>query len=136
MTPFDRAIKQANAALFRAAGKPIVYQAGYMEIEIPNALQGSTTAEISDINGVSIRMLQTDWLVPISVMVIDDQPVEPQAGDLIEHFDGEVLHRYEVQNLGTEKCYRISGPLRDRYRIHVRLISELVVEPESESGSE
>lgn len=135
-SPFDRAIRRANGALYRAAGKPVTYTAGAMVIEIPQALQGSTAAELNDLNGVSVRMLQTDWLVPISALVFEGQPIEPQPGDTIDHTDGDVIYHYEVQNLGTERCYRISGPLRDRYRIHVRTIGETAVQEDPEVEEE
>ena len=118
-SPFDRAIKRANQSLYKAAGKPIVYRAGNEDFEIANAVQGATASELNDLNGVSVRTLQTDWLIPISAL-----PFEPQPGHLITHQDGSKIFEFEVQNLGTEKCYRISGPLQDRYRIHVRQIGE------------
>lgn len=118
-SPFDRAIKRANQSLYSAAGKPIIYRAGGSATNIGNAIQGSTISELNDLNGVSVRTLQTDWLIPISSL-----PFEPEPGHQIDHVVGDKTFHFEVQNLGTEKCYRISGPLQDRYRIHVRQVGE------------
>lgn len=121
-TPFQRALANAAKTQARLAGESVVYRAGNVTIAIADAVPGATDSESTSETGVMIRSKVTDWLIFVARLVSNSVAIEPQPGHRIEHTVSGVKRVYEVQNLGDEECYRFAGPVRDRYRIHVREI--------------
>lgn len=122
-SPVQRALAATTRAHARVAGVAIVYGAGSIEIEIPDAVLGNTPTETEDAGGAKLRATQADWLINVSRMVDGDTAIEPTPGHRIVWVDGDRTRTFEVQVLGPEGCYRWSGPTNDRYRIHTREIA-------------
>lgn len=104
------------------AGQEILYHAGRDTIEIDDAVMGDTEYESTDLNGVTMRAQVIDWLIAPDRLVVGGQPIEPEPGHQISQTIEGVERRFEVQSLGSEPCWRWSGPSRDRFRIHTREI--------------
>jgi hypothetical protein len=121
-SPFDRAISNAFTAQARVAPQAIVYRAGSISVEISDAVLGSTQYESTSDTGATVRANVTDWLIPVASLVYSSTAIEPSDGHRIEHTVDGVKRTYEAGPVGSEPCYRFSGPTRDRYRIHVREI--------------
>ncbi|HMP78422.1 MAG TPA: hypothetical protein PKD54_03110 [Pirellulaceae bacterium] len=104
------------------AGEAIMYHAGSTSIEIADAIMGRSIYEIEDAGGATVRAEVTDWLVNPARLSINDQAFEPEPGHRIEQVINGIVRRFEVQHLGSEPCWRWSGPSRNRMRIHTREI--------------
>jgi hypothetical protein len=111
-----------QSQLAASAGEAITYVAETNTIEIPNAVFGKSEYESDDGTGLKIRSIVTDWLISPDQLTVDDEPLEPKPGHLIQQIVGSVTRTFEVQTLGDEGCWRWSGPSLDRLRIHVREI--------------
>lgn len=122
-SPVQSALAAASASLARVSGVAVVYQAGGISIAIPDAVPGETPTEIDDIGkGFRVRATVADWLIHVARLVHDGDSIEPMPGHRIIWTDGDRVRTFEVQMLGQDECYRWSGPLHDRYRIHTREI--------------
>ncbi len=122
-SPVQRALAAAARAHARVAGVAVVYHAGDVEIEIADAVLGNTPTEVEDVGGgAKLRAIQLDWLILVVRMVDGAEAIEPTPGHRIVWEDGDRTRTFEVQVLGTDGCYRWSGPGHDRYRIHTREI--------------
>lgn len=121
-SPFQTALTIAANAQAALAGESVVYRAGSISITIADAVLGSTDYESTTEAGVKLRSKVTDYLIFVERLVSSGQSIEPTPGHRIEHTVAGSKRTYEVQRVGDEPCYRFAGPVRDRYRIHVREI--------------
>ena len=76
-----------------------------------------------------------DYLVATADLILDEQRVLPERGDVIEETDGVAVYRYEVMSLGSEPHWRYSDPYRSLLRIHTKLVATLVLDESSSSES-
>ena len=76
---------------------------------------GKTDVEVADESGLTIGSFIWDFLV-----LAADLGFEPKIGDVIVA-DGR---KYEVLNIGGERCWRWSDPYRQTYRIHTKDIGD------------
>lgn len=120
MSLIPDALAHLQESIAAAAGQAVTYIAGTSEtaIDVEDAIQGRTIYEADDGTGHKVRAQVTDWLIAPSRLSIDEVLHVPEPGDRIVHGD----RTYEVQKLGTEDCWRWSGPSKDRMRIHTREI--------------
>lgn len=125
MSMISNGLAWLQSQLVASAGTAIIYHAGPIAIEIPDAVHGKSEYETHDAAGVVVRAISTDWLIAPARLTSSGEPVEPSPGHRIEHTEAGVTRWYEVQPLGGVMCWRWSGPSHDRLRIHVREIAAI-----------
>lgn len=123
MNLITSALAWLQSQLAEHASTAITYHSGATEIEVPDAVLGKSVYESQDAAGVTVRSNHVDWLIAPGRLVIDDSQVEPQPGDKIVHTSGSTTRTYQVVPMGTDPCWRWSGPSHDRIRIHVQEIA-------------
>ncbi|MGD9128784.1 MAG: hypothetical protein PVH19_15515 [Planctomycetia bacterium] len=79
---------------------------------------GQTIFEVSDEYGRLIRIESRDFLIRACDLIIDDQVVTPQVGDLIHEGD----FTYEVMSPSGEPEWRYSDINRQTLRIHTKQV--------------
>ncbi len=119
------------ASLRALEGVTVTYRRGEESFEV-TAVIGSTKVEIADQNGRRVRVEVRDYLLASADLLIDEQPIEPQNGDVIEQTIGTNVNSYEVTPLGADDCWRFSDPGQLEYRIHTKRISVVTIDPEEE----
>lgn len=107
-------------------GTPIVYRRGLHGVALV-AIVGQTPVERDDGHGTVVRSQVRDYLIAAADLIIHGQAAEPKRGDKIEETVGNQRFIYEVMPLGAEGPWRYSGPGRDTYRVHTRLIATEVM---------
>ena len=101
----------------------VIYQRGDEFIEMAATL-GSTTYEITDDAGATVKALASDFIVSAADLVLGGQAAEPQLGDRIMVPVGGATVVYEVLDLGGAGHYRRADPLGEALRIHTKQIDQ------------
>lgn len=120
--PFGDVLHAAFRAAKQVAGVPVTYRRGSDSVTL-SAVVGQTPVEREDGAGTTVRSVVRDYLIDAADLVLSGQHVTPQRGDRIEEASG---HVYEVMPAisKSELPWRYSGPGRDVYRVHTRLIDK------------
>ena len=101
----------------------VIYQRGDEFIEMAATL-GSTTYEITDDAGATVKAVASDFIVSAADLILGGQAVEPQLGDRIMVPVGAATVVYEVLDLGGAGHYRRADPLGKALRIHTKWVDE------------
>jgi hypothetical protein len=120
---FSAALLNAVRTARQVAGVPIVYRRGATGVEL-TAIVGATPYDREDRAGVIVRSQVRDYLIAAADLDLGDGPTTPQRGDRIEQTTDGQTWTYEVMPIGDEAPWRYSGPGRDVYRVHTRLIDQ------------
>lgn len=115
---YSNALLNAVRTARQVAGVAVTYRRGEASVEL-TAVVGQTPTERDDGTGIVVRSKVRDYLIMATDLVLAGEPASPQKGDRIEEADG---HVYEVMPVGSEPAWRYSGPGRDVFRVHTRLI--------------
>lgn len=115
---FSQALINAVRTARQVAGVAVTYRRGEASVEL-TAVVGQTPTERDDGTGTIVRSTVRDYLIAVSDLVLSGEVTTPQRGDRIEEPSG---HVYEVMPVGSEPAWRYSGPGRDVFRVHTRLI--------------
>lgn len=104
--------------LMTHAATLVTYQRGQQSVQVP-AVIGRSLLKLSDGYG-NVRMEWTDrdFIFRTRDLVLDQQPIRPQPGDLI----WESNSRYEVMAPAGEPHWRWSDPYRQLIRVHTKLV--------------
>lgn len=114
----------AIAARARAAvaGITITYRRGDLTVEI-RATLGQTRFEQQIPDGNPIVRQTRDYLFPATSLVLDEEQVLPERGDLIEETVGDSTLVYEILPVEDgETFFRYSDPERQEIRVHTQKI--------------
>jgi len=96
----------------------VTYQRDQQQAVVP-AVVGQTDFDQTNEYGVVTSMTSRDFLIAVSDLLLDGQPIEPARGDRI--VDGE--DTYEVMAPGDEPPWRFADPYHQMYRIHTKRIA-------------
>lgn len=121
----ETAFQEADAALIAFAGKDVIYRRDEYSCTW-RAIQGSTTFETAEADGMTVSFNSADFIGKVEELVLDEEPtagpVEPKRGDRIWKRRGKSILVYEVLCLNGQPVYRYSDPERSTIRIHCKLI--------------
>ena len=101
--------------------RPILYRRGDSAVEVA-ATVGATRYETNGSYGVIVEGEVRDYLIAWEELVFGGAETLPEEGDRIEEDIGGTTHVFEVQDFGTDGCYRFTGPGRQALRVHTRYI--------------
>jgi hypothetical protein len=94
----------------------LYYRAGF-SVEVL-ATVGRSVFEVATEGGGVESVERRDYLLRAEDLVLGEEPVEPQPGDIVkEPVEGNYL-LFEVMGAGQEKCFRRSDPDGRTLRIH------------------
>lgn len=114
MTAFERATRDALAAIKRHAGVPVSYRRGPVTIQV-TAIRGETTSRDHASQGIRLGAATADYLIDAADLDFGDGPAEPVIGDEID----DAGRTYEVTTLGDgDRPWRWHDRLGLRRRIH------------------
>ena len=88
----------------------VEYQQGETK-KCVDAIAGKTDVGVGEDSGIRVQSYIWDFLIDVTALGLT-----PERGDIITS-DGV---RYEVTNLGDERCWRYTSPTRETYRIHTQ----------------
>lgn len=98
--------------------KEVTLKRGASERSGIAAMQGSTRAENTDLEGLSIRTKVVDFVIDVNqYYIMSGSLLEPTAGDQIIRADGLI---FEVAEIGAEPCWRWHDRASSAYRIHTK----------------
>ena len=121
--------------------QPVVYQRGGESVQLAATL-GTTTVEVTDDTGATVRSPQTDFIVSADALVLGGVVVVPKIGDRLfvaralgdapdaSGGDGAVgggvkTLVYEVLSLPDGRHYRPCDPGGRMLRIHAKQVDEV-----------
>lgn len=114
-----------DAQLRQHASQNLIYQRGRLSVPLAGST-GTSTHEQTDMDGHTIRVHVTDFL--ISTTDLQNSPIggRPQRGDRIwtTRPDGSLDTAHEVMSIGDAPPWRYSDPSRVRLRIHAKEIDQ------------
>lgn len=108
--------------LRNVAGVLVTYVRGDSATELV-AVVGSTEFTVA-VDGTVTQVTSRDYLIEADTMVVDGQPIVPQAGDIIREERGSTTLSFEVRPFGHEPCYRESDRNGLLLRIHTKQVDE------------
>ena len=101
--------------------RTVTYSRGAESVEL-SATLGSTSYEVTDDAGATVRAKATDFIVSPDALVVGGVKVTPQLGDLIRvPASGKVLV-FEVLDLAGAGHYRPADPYGVTLRIHAKVV--------------
>lgn len=104
----------ASAAIF---GKRVKYTRATGGHVYLDAVQGRTTFDATDDDGVTITFVSTDFIFPACLLVIEGEQVTPNDYDEITT-DGKT---YEVARPGSGQSWSYSDTTETQLRVHTKL---------------
>ena len=99
--------------------RTVTYSRGAESVEL-SATLGSTSYEVTDDAGATVRAKATDFIVSPDALVVGGVKVTPQLGDRIEMTAGERVLVFEVLALPGGEHFRPADPLAKALRIHAK----------------
>lgn len=106
-----RAAARLDARRTACASSAVEYWRGGVFVSDVDATPGATSVEAQDEGGFTVMVESSDFIV-----LAADLEIVPAVGDVIV-FDGR---KFEVNNLGRDKCWRWSDRYNTSYRIHTK----------------
>ena len=103
--------------------RTVTYQRGGESVEIAATL-GSTSLEVSDEAGATVRTRQTDFIVSAAALVLGGAAVAPQVGDRILLPSGGKVLVFEVLALPGGEHFRPADPAGMALRVHAKQVDE------------
>lgn len=103
----------------------VVYRRGADSVELKVTLGRTGQRLTGPDGGVRIRKTDLDILVPVADLVLDDTPVTPLAGDLVDLTRSGTTKRYEVAPLDGQEPEFQTDEHGIRYRIHLKFWKEV-----------
>ena len=122
MPGLDQALKGAQSALRRTAGRSVTYRrpSASQSVEL-TAVKGSTRYQAGDTDGLVTTVNVEDFLVEAAALTLGGSVAQPVAGDRID--EGNLT--YEVMAPGgSEPAWRYMDAGRTTLRIHTKLIDD------------
>ena len=102
----------------------VVYGRGGESVEIA-ATVGRTVFRLEGSHGQVTRYISRDYLVAAADLVLDDERITPQRGDVIRETADDVTYVHEVMSpSSSEPDWRYSDPQRRTLRIHTKQIRQ------------
>lgn len=94
------------------------------EISINTAWQGRTAFRVSDRDQSRIEWGDRDYLIPVGLLQVLGEPIEPQRGDRIEEtFDDPTLNQtFEILAPEGEQDWRYSDMTNLLFRVHTKRV--------------
>ncbi len=93
------------------------------DVEIPCTL-GSTEAQRESRDGLTVEVLIADVTFPAARLLLDQQRVEPVAGETLDlEIGGQVRTLEVVSPGGDEPAWRYADSHKERIRLHVREVA-------------
>lgn len=126
MPSFDDAIAAGLSAIRTAVGVALTYRrAGVGTCSIEHAAVGQSQYALVDAGGnIRQRVDARDFLVGVADLVIDEESIEPRAGDTIEQETAAGTRIYQVAAPDDSgDVWRYSDAGETQYRIHARRIT-------------
>lgn len=99
--------------------KQVTYRRGEDTVTLQATIGRSEFEEVADGN-IAHRFESRDYLVRASDLVLNGEPILPEAGDVVLEVLGEATHQYEVMGPGMEPPYRWSDTTKLTLRIHTK----------------
>ena len=115
MSHFEDRIARGLQRVRQFAGNQVTYRRGAQSATV-TAVTGQTEFDTLDDNGMPVKQIARDFLIATSELVLGGEPVEPQAGDLIEERDGTVNKVLPVNG----HCWKWSDTGKTQRRIHTK----------------
>lgn len=124
MTAFHAAISGALETVRQTAAVDVTFQRAAYSTGVIQAIPGKSTYDVRDEFGAVIRYQSRDFIVKAADLVLDDETVLPQRGDLIkeELTDGSLAIHEVMRADGGEDVWRYSDLGRSFIRIHTKLV--------------
>jgi hypothetical protein len=98
----------------------VAYSRGSQSATIP-ATRSSSTFDVTDEQGVLVRVESVDFLVEFDDMQLDDVPTEPQRGDRITD-QGVVFEA--LPPAPNMPVWEWTNPHRTGYRVHTKPVAK------------
>lgn len=106
------------------ASETVVYSRGGDSVSV-SATVGQKLLRLDDMEGGSrLEYTDMDFLIPTAQLILNDEPILPERGDLIERTIGDEISRYEVSPYGSDAAWRYSDPHQSIVRIHTKSVDE------------
>lgn len=118
----DTASAWLDSTLASADGLTITYRRGGATVSITDAVVGQTEFAQETEGQVVATWRGRDYFVSVASLLLEGIAVTPRAGDVIEQVFGGNTKQYEVLSIGSEPCFRYTGPDEVTYRIHTKLM--------------
>lgn len=120
-----QAIIAAHTAALGVHGETITYRRGEQAIADVRVLPGKSEAEVINDRGLATVIELHDWLILSSVLQLDDAPLLPERGDVIELVDGEITLQFAVLHPdGNQAPFRRCDTNGTVLRIHTVSVNE------------
>ena len=119
---FDDVFANLFGTIRQMDGVTVTYRRGVSSFEL-TAARGQTTYTAADSNGSVVEIDTRDYLIAAADLNIDDQPIEPQPGDVLEETLRGKLLRFEVIP-DRGRSWSFSDPAQTEYRIHTQFVGE------------
>lgn len=101
------------------ASRPVTYFRGQRSVVVP-ATRGRTQYESLRADGLVEQRVTVDFLIRVSALALDGEPIEPARGDRLEQVDGGVRRVFQVIAPAELREFQ-TDPWRTMYRIHCQL---------------
>jgi len=116
--PLELAVESLVEQCRTGLARQITYRRGEKSASIA-AVVGQTTFDQTNEYGVVTSTTSRDFLIAVSDLLLDGQPIEPARGDQID----DSGRTYEVMAPGDEPHWRFADPYRLIYRVHTKEIT-------------